>query len=115
MAEYIERGVASEKLYDVYEYVKRNIIADGKPVDAPLVKNIMLRFEKALMNVPAADVAPVVHAHWVDDRDGIDIAFGECDPDCHCSACGNRSDRYFKYCPRCGAKMDQEVSDEQSD
>ena len=60
MAEYIERRTASNKLYDVYEYVKRNIIADGKPVDASLVKNIMLRFEKALNNVPSADVAPVM-------------------------------------------------------
>lgn len=60
MAEYIERRTSSNKLYDVYEYVKRNIIADGKPVDASLVENIMLRFEKALNCVPSADVAPVM-------------------------------------------------------
>ena len=57
---------------------------------------------------PTIDAVPAVHAHWVDDRDSIDIAFGDCEPDCHCSACGKRSDRYFKYCPNCGAKMDEE-------
>ena len=55
----------------------------------------------------SAEDEPVVHAHWVDDRDGIDISFGECDPDCHCSACGKKSDRYFKRCPECGAYMDE--------
>ena len=122
MAEYIERITASNKLYDVYEYVKRNIIADGKPVDASLVKNIMLRFEKALNVVPNADVAAVRHGRWDDEH--------------KCTVCHNEA--FYKisnirpdydydweenlvetgdytwdiewvetaYCPNCGAIMD---------
>ena len=104
MAEYIERITASNKLYDVYEYVKRNIIADGKPVDASLVKNIMLRFEKALNAVPNADVAPVQHGEWVVCGDGDNVPW-------MCSHCGKTTAHkykvmYGKYCPNCGAKMD---------
>lgn len=103
MAEYIERRTASNKLYDVYEYVKRNIIADDKPVDASLVKNIMLRFEKALNMVPNADVAPVVHGWWISwcDNEGRYICT-------ICSVCSvsDNSHRRMKYCPNCGARMD---------
>ena len=101
MAEYIERRMTSNKLYDVYEYVKRNIIADGKPVDASLVKNIMLRFEKALNAVPNADVAPVRHARWevVVGSDGKEHMV--------CTGCRKQQDLtgVFAYCPNCGAKM----------
>ena len=104
MTEYIERITASNKLYDVYEYVKRNIIADGKPVDASLVKNIMLRFEKALNAVPNADVAPVHHGEWIVCGDGDNVPW-------MCSHCGKTTASkykimYGKYCPNCGAKMD---------
>ena len=102
MAEYIERITASNKLYDVYEYVKRNIIADGKPVDASLVKNIMLRFEKALNAVPNADVAQARHGRWVYP---IGMAYNYV-----CSECG-KSIGVIKhnYCPNCGAKMDGDI------
>ena len=100
MAEYIERRMASNKLYDVYEYVKRNIIADGKPVDASLVKNIMLRFEKALNAVPNADVAPVRHGRWLPFHS---TAAGDIQ---YCSACEIGCTWKPNYCPNCGAKMD---------
>ena len=89
MAEYIERGALIEEL-------KRR---DFLPV---IVKH-------AIEAVPAADVAPVRHAKWVDN---------------HCTACGmmpmgdemwkNRDfepplfERFMDYCPNCGAKMDKE-------
>jgi hypothetical protein len=45
---------------------------------------------------PAADVAPVVHARWI-DRDGKTW----------CSRC-DASNKQYKppYCPHCGARMD---------
>ncbi len=49
--------------------------------------------------IPAADVAPVVHAMWIEDRSGIII----------CSECKrgyNLTAKYTHYCPNCGAKMD---------
>ena len=104
MAEYIERRMASNKLYDVYEYVKRNIIADGKPVDASLVKNIMLRFEKALNAVPNADVAPVRHGRWLDGKCTV---CGWEEPDVG-TWDGYDADAWIDtpYCPNCGAIMD---------
>ena len=58
--------------------------------------------------IPAAEVAPVVHGRW--------IRFKECDS-CYvhmkCSACSaywsdpSHAD-HFRYCPNCGAKMDEE-------
>lgn len=45
-----------------------------------------------LRRQPSADVAPVVHARWVDD---------------HCTACGYGVNPWNNtpHCPRCGAKM----------
>ena len=55
---------------------------------------------KALNEVPAADVAPVVHGEWLHKN-------GEM----YCSVCGSEAlmdEVYYKspYCPDCGAKMD---------
>ena len=50
----------------------------------------------ALDDFPAADVAPVIHAHWVELSD-----------DAYCSHCGGDMDYNSKYCPECGAKMDE--------
>ena len=55
--------------------------------------------------MPLADVAPAVHGKWLDnERNGYGWAF-------LCSNCGwvdgfPFNDRY-KYCPHCGAKMDE--------
>lgn len=56
-------------------------------------------------NIPAADVAPVVHGHFVHDgprfTSGVDWW--------HCSNCGRLAtevETRFDYCPNCGARMD---------
>ncbi len=67
---------------------------------------------RRLEDAPTADVAPVVHGHWI---------FGEFDGigrPVWCSECGNRTKNVadpvawlnypeHKYCGRCGAKMDK--------
>lgn len=50
-----------------------------------------------LDNIPAADVAPVVHGRW--KRYGRNL--GEC------SNCGEIVNIRYNYCPNCGAKMDE--------
>ena len=83
MAEYIER----EALLDL----KEEMWQDRCDHMVVRVTNIM--------NVPAADVAPVVHGRWDENGSGIII----------CSECGsgyNLVERYTHYCPNCGAKMD---------
>ena len=79
--------------------------------------------EYVLKSVPAADVAPVVHARWV-----ITDEANACKPlsdvnvktrnylehDCECSNCGFICGigvgqiKQAKYCPCCGARMDGE-------
>lgn len=107
MAEYIERSAGVSILR-----AKANmaVLMDAAPY-----------FEKAaqmLEKLPAADVAPVVHAMWIpsesdfDDDDTLFDVEEWCD--WQCSACGE--DICYddpmpvlflpKYCPNCGAKMD---------
>ena len=54
--------------------------------------------------LPAADVAPVVHAQWIEDGSGIIIC-----PECKRGY--NLIAKYTHYCPNCGAKMDGGNSD----
>lgn len=51
---------------------------------------------QCIKEAPAADVAPIRHAHWFD--------VGSLS--CRCSGCGCKNDRETAYCPHCGALMD---------
>ena len=64
-----------------------------------------------------ADEQPVVHGHWVYNRNGMDWNLGAWE----CSACKCRNNNLpgseiyspysfvgSRYCPNCGAKMDKE-------
>lgn len=67
-----------------------------------------------IMNIPAADVAPVVHGEWIQIKEPL----GWKDIDCvMCSACEDKwimDEEYdldfykeqWIYCPFCSAKMD---------
>lgn len=82
MAEYIERDKAIEAVR-------------SDPMGG-------LNYKRILTDIPAADVAPVVHARW-ENYSPVTIK---------CSRCGHviHDWRYSecKYCPNCGAKMDGE-------
>lgn len=53
--------------------------------------------------IPAADVAPVVHGRWGTGRFNLETGNYEE----QCTRCRNFSKEYGKpYCPNCGAKMD---------
>lgn len=68
------------------------------------------RFNADIDAITAADVAPVVHGTWEERDDGWGGTYY------HCSACGEDwctiegtpVENSMKYCPHCGAKMDQE-------
>ena len=92
--EYIEREVA------------KKVLAFGVGVTAA----------NALDNVPAADVAQVVHGRW-EDCDWVEYdGHGECIHYPHegrvCTNCRNAFKKEFinnprvNYCPNCGARMD---------
>ena len=95
MAEYIEREAAVKAF---------NNFDAGRADSPPFTLLTPEEFAEYLYELPAADVAPVVHGRWIHDgrrvESGIDW--------CHCSECG-KSDNFCartNYCPKCGAKMD---------
>ena len=75
MAEYIDREAALMKLMQ----------------DGCSAKNV-----QSISDMPAANVAPVVHARW--KRYGKNLS--------ECSECGEIVSVRNNYCPNCGAKMD---------
>ena len=58
---------------------------------------------EAIMNTPAADVAPVVHGRWV--KEVYVDPYGADWTRYHCSLCGRVEIKKEPYC-NCGAKMD---------
>ena len=69
----------------------------------------------AIDEMPAADVAPVRHGYWIEQENwALDDYYYTC------SICredfymivGTPSDNNYKYCPHCGARMDEKECDE---
>lgn len=87
MAEYIDREAAVKA---ANEWVSEACMAP--------VMRVSWLFDK-LQKVPVADVAPVVHAQWIEDESGIIIC-----PECKRGY--NLIAKFTNYCPACGAKMD---------
>ena len=94
MAEYIKRD-------DAIAAIKENCWDAHTPVEA-------------VKSVPAADVAPVVHGRWVEQRHTFELPSGggTCTgtyPTCSlCGAFETGLHLRTAYCPGCGAKMDKE-------
>ncbi len=84
MAEYIERQEVHSKINEL-----------------PLTEDAVMEILWAVDDIPAADVAPVVHGRWEIIRWS--------DASC-CSRCGIEfnfgNSEEFIFCPNCGAKMD---------
>ena len=109
--EYIEREKALEKVIEVKHH------------DSELSGVVLHRYIKEidLKDIPAADVAPVVHGRWVFGKD-LACCWGQILTNkyhLYCSECleqaFNRSedndpdfDIDTPYCPNCGAEMDKE-------
>lgn len=100
MAEYIERAAAIKALGE------RPLNWDDKPDEVQAVWDYDLH-RRAILSVPAADVAPVVHAHW-GEYEAFPLA-----PTMNGYPCSNCRMHFsasavpiLKYCPNCGAKMD---------
>ena len=107
MAEYIEREAISEEIRKYY-YKNPPNFSYGEGFDRGLD-----RAQRAILDAPAADVAPVRHGRW--------ISLTECaNEGVYCSICKkkvwksdyalcshkSRNKLRSDYCPNCGAKMD---------
>ena len=98
MAEYIDR----EKAFDA---VFGQFCASSDETESALNAAI-----EEIRAIPAADVRPVVRAHWTDRRTI------EHDGEWYCSNCGDEvticmcgKDKTWEYpfCPNCGARMEE--------
>lgn len=76
------------------EYIKREALVHR--LKSPYLFNITQRIFEIISEIPAADVAPVVHGHRVDDGGFYT----------RCSQCDGVLPLCANYCPNCGAKMD---------
>ena len=98
--EYIEREELINRLEDAKEKLMNNTTMSS--LMAVVVNDIYISFIK---EYSAADVEPVRHGEWANEETAVT-----------CTACGRSYDTdfeikrnvimNFKYCPRCGAKMD---------
>ena len=92
------------------EYIKREDLLELYRIDDPVLNengHVPLPvIRQNIMDIPAADVAPVRHGRWVDAYPDIEpnpmFMYGIC------SECEFEQgiSKYLNYCPNCGAKMD---------
>ena len=92
MAEYIER----ERLKEAFNADLQTL----QTVDEHTIDLILTEIDE----LPAADVAPVVHGRWENNKD----EYPECTNCRYMPAYDSALDDiyYSPYCPNCGAKMD---------
>ena len=94
MAEYLDRERAIQKVKNVIatEWFRGNYAA---------VEPLQRVVDVQLGRMTAADVAPVVHGRWLCVDTDIEQFF-------LCNRCKKKEYWESKYCPNCGAKMDEE-------
>lgn len=92
---------------------------DMKYIDIDIAKRIIdsgmsqKQMLSMLAQTPAADVTEVVHGYWTEfDPEGKPYYTGRRNknstPHYVCSSCGSWKERESKFCPDCGAIMDNE-------
>lgn len=91
------------------EYIEREDLLELYRMDDPVLNengHVPLSvIRQNIMDIPAADVAPVRHGRWIDKGEYA-----------VCAECGGRSGTQYdgvepiplmtQFCPNCGAKMD---------
>lgn len=113
MAEYIDRDALLARLDGIWDCCDITF-PDGrdhicKPEDCKGCKwrDVLAAFKKMVKNAPAADVAPVVHAHWIPKQQIVRSPYVR---NYVCSNCAHEPLEAIEHCPNCGAKMDGEAT-----
>lgn len=99
MAEYIEREALIKRICEEKCRTEYGKCQKGKHDD-----KIILCVCDFINFQPTADVAPVKHGRWI-KQENYPGTYSKC------SECDQRVGGYapnYKFCPNCGAKMDQE-------
>lgn len=110
MAEYIEREA-------IMKFPIRKGRCDKEHANEHFIFGIESVMEY-VENLPAADVAPVVHGRWIVEIDALGREYTVC-PVCNSNFRMKQDGgrwlridlRGFEYCPHCGAKMDGGADD----
>lgn len=111
MKDYIERAAVHDLVkripkYEMFNYDRTESLIGISPDDVDF----------GVDKIPAADVAPVVHGRWEYDENATDWGIGgyicsECKTKNNNLPCNRvKSVRMFsgaKFCPNCGAKMEE--------
>lgn len=100
MDEYIKREAALAICEEEYREQLRMLNYAGD--------SVAWNIGHAIKELPAVDVAPVAHGRWI----GAPLCGND---NCRCSECGSwhnihanlRGEIMQKYCPNCGAKMNE--------
>lgn len=88
MAEYIDKHATAEHI-DMY----------AKLLTMGDYRSGMMKAKEILINQESVDIAPPIHAHWI-DTDNYYRRW-------KCSGCsGHTKEAHPSFCPFCGAKMD---------
>ena len=102
MDEYIEREAISEEIRKYY-YKNPPNFSYGEGFDRGLD-----RAQRAILDAPAADVAPVRHGRW-EKKSGL-YSCSECGVTCPYDVQADAIEYWScNYCPNCGAKMDVDI------
>ena len=96
MAEYIKREAAIAYIREQSEECQKAFEELGG--ESGIYADAYNDLAEDFYSIPAADVAPVVHGHRVDDGGFY----------ARCSQCDGVLPLCVNYCPNCGAKMDGE-------
>ena len=78
----------------------------------PKHRRTIMRSIQLIMEQPKVDAAPVVHGHWIPQDGYCDDLYYTCSA-CGCDwLCieGTPEENNMRYCPECGAKMDNTIS-----
>lgn len=104
----MDKYIKADDLIDrIYPVDPENDGSDGCTIVMQNLKLSSQEIEAIVNEIPAADVAPVVHGRWVNvllHREKPIRMDALC---ALCSNCKKESDR-TAFCPHCGAKMDKE-------
>lgn len=110
--ETIEKAQVYAKLLN--EFVDKNAVMEAYCKDCPVedCKDYCVDVQW-IFELPAADVAPVIHAHWRDLGEKPD-EYGNHLYECSNCMLGDFHDpkTIVPYCWNCGARMDEEVDND---
>lgn len=105
--EYIARETAINDIEETSCYLCKKYIGTKKcDCDCEIWRN-----KKMLHDIPAADVKPVIHAHWVSVPHKKSRICSHCACDEPYKFANVYADVY-NFCPNCGADMRKEVNNE---